>query len=292
MSSKVIFGGASGISALALAAILSVGGANEAQACATDPLLGTVCFMATNYCPVGYVQANGQTMTIQSNQALNALFGTMYGGDGKTTFGIPDLRGRSPAGVTGPTTSGGTAISFLNYGQMRGQEATTLNTMNLPPHNHAATFTGTGGGGGSGSGTASGTVTLPVTGSAASQSVSVSGSLKIANATTTGGQVPADGAVLTKAGGGQGAVYAPAGTTANLNIGPSQTFTGTLPAGTVTGSATGNVSLPVTGGGGGITGGTVTVGNTGGGVAFTNLPPQIGLTVCVATQGLWPSRPQ
>lgn len=289
MSNKVIFGGASGVSALALAVVLSVGGANEAQACAAEPLLGTVCFMASQYCPVGYVAANGQTLPVQSNQALNALFGNMYGGDGRTTFGIPDLRGRSPAGVTAPMTSGGTTISFLNYGQLRGQENTVLTIANLPPHTHTATFTGTGGGGG-GQATASGTVTLPVTGTTASQAVSVSGSVKIANGTAAGGQTPSDGSVLTKAGGGQGAVYATPGTTANLNIGPSQTFNGTLPAATVTGSATGTVSLPVTGGGG-ITGGTVTVGTTGTGAAFTNLPPQIGLTVCVATDGIWPSRP-
>ncbi|MCA1907538.1 MAG: phage tail protein [Magnetospirillum sp.] len=278
------------VSALAMAAVFTVSAPRDAQACPSDPLIGTVCFIGTNYCPEYYFPADGRLLPISQYQALFALLGNAYGGDGKTNFALPDLRGRSPAGVTSSTVSGGIPISTLNRGVLRGQETSTLSIANLAPHNHAATFAGTGGGG-SGPATASGTVTLPVTGSVASQSVSVSGSLQIANATAGGGQVPADGAVLTKAGGGQGAVYAPSGTTANLNIGPSQTFTGTLPAANVTGSATGNVSLPVTGGGGGITGGTVTIANTGGAASFTNLPPQIGLSACVAWNGSWPSNP-
>lgn len=289
MSNNVVNRVVPSVSMLALAAILGLGGAKEAQACAAEPLVGTVCFMATNYCPVGYLPANGQVLPAQSYQALLALFGAMYGGNGSSTVGIPDLRGRNPAGVTSQTVSGNTTISPLNYGQLRGQENTALTVANLAPHNHAAEFTGTGGGG-TGPMAASGTVSVPVSGTTVAQNISASGQLKIANATAAGAQVPVDGAVLTKAGGGAGAVYAPAATTASLNIGPAQTFNGTVPAAAVSGTASGPVTLPVTGATG-ITGGTVAIGNTGASTPFTNLPPQIGLTACVASQGIWPSRP-
>ncbi|ARJ68265.1 hypothetical protein WV31_19990 [Magnetospirillum sp. ME-1] len=287
-----------GVSTLALAAVLSGTGARDAQACANEPLIGSVCFTAIRYCPVGYLPADGRQIPVQNNQALFALLGNTYGGNGTTNFNLPDMRGRSPAGYNPtPITTGGSTggsnpaqISANTYGVMRGVEANTLTVNNLPPHTHPATFTGTGGGG-TGPLTAAGTVSLPVTINVPAQNISVSGSLKIGSSTAAGAQAISNGAVMTKAGGGQGAIYAPSTTTADTNIGPSQTFSGSTSATAATGTVSGNVNLPVTGATG-ITGGMVTVApNTTANQAFTNLPPQSVLTACIAVQGIWPENP-
>ncbi len=119
--------------AVALFSLVTLGGSGTALACSAEPLIGSVCFMATDYCPQGYVEANGQLLAITQYQAAYALFGTMFGGDGHTTFGVPDLRGRSPVGVTANTTSGDTPISAVARGALRGQEQSKLQAANLPP---------------------------------------------------------------------------------------------------------------------------------------------------------------
>lgn len=288
----------SGASTLVLAAVLSGTGAGDAQACAAEPYIGSVCHMASRYCPYGYVQANGQLLAIQNYNAAFALFGTTYGGDGRTNFGVPDLRGRSAVGYNPSTVQTGTSSPYGNvtvitqntYGAMRGTETSTLIGTNLPPHAHPATFTGTGGGG-SGPLTAAGSASLPVTVSVPAQNVSVSGSLMIGNSTASGAPAISNGAVMTKAGGGQGAIYAPSTTNADTNIGPSQTFNGSTTATTINTTAEGTVALPVTGATG-ITGGNVAVGaNPTTNQPFTNLPPQTVLTACVAVLGTWPPQP-
>ena len=64
---------------------------NPAAACGADPYLGEICLMATDFCPRYTVEAAGQILPIQTNQALFSLYGTTYGGDGVTTFALPDL---------------------------------------------------------------------------------------------------------------------------------------------------------------------------------------------------------
>jgi MYXO-CTERM domain-containing protein len=84
--------------------------------------------------PNGQVQANGQVLPINQNQALFALLGTTYGGDGRTTFALPDLRGRAPVGFgTGP------GLTDRLLGEAGGNEVVTLGLANLPPHSHALT---------------------------------------------------------------------------------------------------------------------------------------------------------
>lgn len=61
-----------------------------------EPFVGQVMITASNFCPRGWIEANGQLIAISSNEALFSLFGTTYGGDGRTSFGLPDLRGRIP----------------------------------------------------------------------------------------------------------------------------------------------------------------------------------------------------
>lgn len=98
----------------------------------SDPYLGEVRMFGGNFAPSGWAFCDGRTLAIAENDALFALIGTTYGGDGQTTFNLPDLRGRLPVNQgTGP--SGDTYIA----GQQAGEEQVTLETANLPAHTHA-----------------------------------------------------------------------------------------------------------------------------------------------------------
>jgi len=109
----------------------------------SDPFIGQINIYPFTYAPYQWAFCQGQLLPISQNNALFALIGTLYGGDGNTTFGLPDLRGRLPIGT------GVSQVSGNNYqlAQKSGIENVTLTNANLPYHTHAATFTGTGGGG-------------------------------------------------------------------------------------------------------------------------------------------------
>jgi len=93
-----------------------------------DPYLAQIMIFAGNFAPRGWAQCNGQLMGISQNSALFALLGTMYGGDGVTTFGLPDLRGRVPVGTgTGP------GLNTVVQGQLAGTQNVTLIPQNIPP---------------------------------------------------------------------------------------------------------------------------------------------------------------
>lgn len=101
-----------------------------------DPMLGTIILWPIPFAPVGYAVCNGATIQIQQNQALFSLLGTRYGGNGTTTFQLPDFRNRVPRGlnnVTDPTALGG---SDVYTGSASGAATATLTTANLPSHNH------------------------------------------------------------------------------------------------------------------------------------------------------------
>lgn len=93
-----------------------------------------------NFAPQGFALCDGQLLAISQNDALFSLLGTTYGGDGRTTFGLPDLRGRVPIHV-----GNGPGLTFRQLGSKSGSEQVTLTTANLPPHTHgfsASTATG------------------------------------------------------------------------------------------------------------------------------------------------------
>ena len=239
----------------------------KAVACPSDPYLGSVCVTAASYCPIGYVAAAGQTSVINDNQALYSLLGTRYGGDGRNTYGIPDLRGRAPIG-----TGQGPGLTNFNIAAMVGQEIHALAISQMPSHTHAATFTPSGG---ASAGVASGTISLPVTGVA-----------KIASSVAaSASRTPSDYSVLGPATFSTANMYSAPGTVTDLHIGPE---------GGVTGTASGPVSLPVNLASG--VNGTVELGYTGGGaigaqtVPFAVVAPRIALTFCIATEGLYPQR--
>jgi microcystin-dependent protein len=84
-----------------------------------------------NFAPRGWAQCQGQLLSISQNNALFSLLGTFYGGDGKTTFALPDLRGRVPIG-----TGQGPGLTDRSLGEQAGEESHTLSTLEMPAHNH------------------------------------------------------------------------------------------------------------------------------------------------------------
>ncbi|MFZ6774900.1 phage tail protein [Undibacterium sp. SXout7W] len=224
-----------------------------------DAFLGTVMAVGFNYPPRGWVFCNGQTVPIAQNSAMFALLGTMYGGDGQVTFGIPDLRGRVVVG----SQAQGPGLSNVVQGEKAGANnatvigsgtvSVTLSQANLPSHTHTATLNLSG---------LSGRTTINV------------------GTGTNGGiaAVPSNGG-LTSTSPGQAsaaAVFLPANTAPTAPValgGVTTTVTGT---GTVTNANTGNgtpVTAPVTT--------TATI---------SNMQPYLGLNYIIAMEGIFPAR--
>jgi microcystin-dependent protein len=97
-----------------------------------DPFIGEIKLVPYNFAPVGWAYCDGSLLAISQNQALFALLGTTYGGDGQTTFGLPDLRGRTA--IHRGQSPGG---SNYTIGQVGGNESITLTTQQIPSHTHA-----------------------------------------------------------------------------------------------------------------------------------------------------------
>jgi len=220
--------GAAAVAAIAAAATVGLPG--TASACGPDEYIGAICMTAATFCPRGTAEPNGQILPINGNEALYSLVGTTYGGDGRTSFGLPDLRGRGPVHV-----GQGPGLSDVLLGMPRGRELSQLTVAELPAHTHGATFSPSGGG--------------PV-------AIEVS---------TEPGQTsaPAEGSYLAAPVFGSDAVNA-------YNAGGSTVALG-----------------GVSGGGGG---GVVQIGSTGGGAAFSNIPPQLGIRYCIVKIGTYPPR--
>ncbi len=103
----------------------------------SEPFVGEIQVVGFNFCPRGWANANGQILPINQNQSLYSLLGTTYGGDGRTSFALPDYRGRTPVGIG----SGGSNIGNITLGERGGREA-IVNDF-LPSHTHTATTTTT-----------------------------------------------------------------------------------------------------------------------------------------------------
>ena len=98
-----------------------------------DPFLGQITLVAFNFAPVGWAFCNGQILSIAQNTALFQLIGTIYGGDGQTTFALPNLQSRIPLHQ-------GQSSGTSNYtiGQTGGSEQVTLTSSQIPSHTHQA----------------------------------------------------------------------------------------------------------------------------------------------------------
>lgn len=97
-----------------------------------DPFIGQIQPFGFNFAPRAWAKCDGQLLAIASNSALFSLLGTTFGGDGRTTFGLPDLRGRSIVHI-----GHGPGLSTITWGERGGREYVTLNQMNMPSHSHA-----------------------------------------------------------------------------------------------------------------------------------------------------------
>ncbi|WP_035202403.1 phage tail protein [Acidovorax sp. CF316] len=97
-----------------------------------DPNLGEIRMFAGSFAPVGWAVCDGRQMAIANNDALYALVGTTYGGDGITTFNLPDLRGRAPI-----NQGQGPGLTSYSLGTAAGSESVTLMVQQLPSHTHA-----------------------------------------------------------------------------------------------------------------------------------------------------------
>lgn len=97
----------------------------------SEPFVGEIRMFAGNFAPRGWAFCDGQLLAVSQNDALFSLLGTIYGGDGRTTFGLPDLRGRIPLHQgTGP------GLSPRRLGSKGGSENETLTTNQLASHSH------------------------------------------------------------------------------------------------------------------------------------------------------------
>jgi microcystin-dependent protein len=105
----------------------------------SEPFLGEIIMFAGNFAPRGWALCNGQLLSVSQNSALFAILGTTYGGNGQTTFALPNLQGRAPVHQG---QSPGT--SRYTLGEVGGTENVTLTINELPAHNHTVALSGTG----------------------------------------------------------------------------------------------------------------------------------------------------
>ena len=99
----------------------------------SEPFVGEIRSFGFNFVPRGWAQCNGQLLPISQNTALFSILGTTYGGDGKSTFGLPNLQGIVPMGA-----GQGPGLTLRDLGETGGSETVTLTTQHIPPHTHPA----------------------------------------------------------------------------------------------------------------------------------------------------------
>lgn len=97
-----------------------------------DPFVGEIRAFAFTFAPMNWATCDGQTLNIVQNQALYSLLGTTYGGDGKTTFGLPNLQGRAPMSF-----GAGPGLTPRTLGAATGDASVSLSANHFPPHTHA-----------------------------------------------------------------------------------------------------------------------------------------------------------
>ena len=101
-----------------------------------EPFIGQIIAFGGTFAPRGWALCDGQLLQIAENQALFSILGTKFGGDGRTTFGLPDLRGRVPVHA-----GSGPGLIPKSLGEKGGSNTRTLSQSNMPSHSHATTVT-------------------------------------------------------------------------------------------------------------------------------------------------------
>jgi len=119
------------ISLISCATILLTSLTASQPATASEPFIGTIKYFGFNFAPRGWATCDGQLLQVSQHDALFSLVGTIYGGDGRTTFGLPDMRGRMPVHM-----GQGLGLSNRTIGQKAGAETATITTAQLPAHSH------------------------------------------------------------------------------------------------------------------------------------------------------------
>jgi microcystin-dependent protein len=224
-----------------------------------DSFIAGVIIFGGNFAPRGWSYCQGQVMAITDNTALFSLLGTTYGGDGRSSFALPDLRGRVPLG-----TGRGNGLTEFPLGRQAGRDSVVLATDNLAPHHHLATFTGTGGGGSADTTDVQVTVNVPVS-SQLGESAAPTANCYLAETVAGGGGQDKPEKIYRSSTAGIGANP--------VNLG------GVTATATVTGGSSG-----------GITGGTVTVKDTGGNIPVSIMQPILAINYILCVNGLYPSR--
>jgi len=130
-----------------------------------DTYIGEIRMFIGTYAPAGWFLCQGQVLQIRDYTALFAILGFQYGGDGNTTFALPDFRGRVPLGAGSQAPTG---LTPRRIGATAGEEAVTLVMSEMPSHTHTATFGATAG---VRAGTNQGSLTTPQSGSALAEAV-------------------------------------------------------------------------------------------------------------------------
>src|ERR1700761_7227602 len=97
----------------------------------SQPFLGEIEIFGFNFAPQGWAQCNGQLLSVKQNNALFSLLGTQFGGDGQSTFGLPNLQGQIPVGQ-----GQGPGLSRYTMGETSGTETVTLLLSEMPSHTH------------------------------------------------------------------------------------------------------------------------------------------------------------
>lgn len=224
-----------------------------------DAFMGTVLAVGFNYPPRGWLFCNGQTVPISQNSAMFALLGTMYGGDGQNTFGIPDLRGRVVVG----SQAQGPGLQNVAQGEKAGSNNATvisngtatiaLSVANMPSHTHTATLNLSG---------LSATTTM---------SVGTTASTNVATAGATVNNSPGAPSV------GTANIYQPSGT-------PQVNPVAVGGFNTVVSATGGAVNNSNTGSGTPLTVPVVSQ------ATISNMQPYLGLNYIIAMEGIFPSR--
>ena len=114
-----------------IASLVLYGGVAVAPAQAQEPFTGQIQLWGTNFCPRGWSEADGKLLPIAQNTALFSLYGTIYGGDGRTTFALPNLNGRFAV-----SNGRGPGLSDYRIGERGGSENASLSLAQLGNHSH------------------------------------------------------------------------------------------------------------------------------------------------------------
>ncbi|MDD2698366.1 MAG: tail fiber protein [Arcobacteraceae bacterium] len=210
---------------------------------------GMIIQVGFDFAARGNALCQGQSMSVNQNPALFALLGTTYGGDGRTTFWLLDLRGRAAIGA-----GQGSGLRYWDYGESDGTETHTMTTPEMPAHTHLATFTPIVGGDSD-----------PIT-----ATVTVNANAGVGNQNSPAGGYLATGVVTNGM------------SSSNVEKGYSNTKNTTM--------ASDAVQVNISGGGGGITGGTVTNGTTGSSQPFSIMQPILAINYQIVLSGIFPAR--